>query len=176
VAGTNTTVTGTGTVADPYIVSATGGSTAGIGDFAVMNTNGGQSVSSGVKLNWTNTVQSYGTNVVPDITTDTLLLKAGYIYEVETDFQMQFANSGSFFNYGIYSGTTAATQTTAIGTKGKVRPNTETFGNGMFDVHAQAFVVATVDTYVSLRGDNGNGTISAFEGASYFKAKAIGKI
>jgi hypothetical protein len=175
-AGTNTTVTGTGTIADPYVVSATGGSTAGIGNYAVLSNLSGQALSTGVTIDWQSINDSYGSLVVADPGTNTLLLKAGYIYEIETEMQMQFANSGSFMNYGIYRGTTAASQTTAVGTKGKIRPNTETFANGMFDIPAQGFVVATTDTYVSLKVDNGNGTTQNYEGATFFKAKVIGKI
>lgn len=173
VAGTNTTVTGTGTVSNPYVINA---NVTGLGNFATMNSSGGQAVTSGTVLDWTGTVQTYGTLVVPDLTNNVLLLKAGYIYEVDTEIQMQFANSGAFFNYSLYSGTTAASQTTAIGTPGKVRPNTDTFGNGMYDIPAQAFVVANTDTYVSVKGTNGSGTTTGYEGANFLKAKVIGKI
>jgi hypothetical protein len=230
-AGTGTTVTGTGTTSDPYIVNATGGTlenvyfsttdpnTAGttfspntpqdlnklyisdvdgstwiwngtayvsktdnlkwqaIGNFAVINKNGQGTVSAGTLVTWENMNQSYGSLVVPQLASETLLLKAGYIYEIDVALQASFANSGSFWNYAIYSGTSSGTQNTQIGTPGKIRPNTETFANGMFDINAQAFVVANVDTYVSVKGTGGNATaLNSYEGATYFKAKVIGVI
>lgn len=229
--GTNTTITGTGTTADPYIVNATGGTlenvyfsttdpnTAGttfspntpqdlnklyisdvdgstwiwngtayvsktdnlkwqaIGNFAVINKNGQGTVSAGTLVTWENINQSYGSLVVPQLASETLLLKAGYIYEIDVALQASFANSGSYWNYAIYSGTSSGTQNTQIGTPGKIRPNTETFANGMFDINAQAFVVANVDTYVSVKGTGGSATaLNSYEGATYFKAKVIGVI
>ena len=97
------------------------------------------------------------------------------MYEVDVALQATFANSGSWVNYAIFSGSTAASQTTQVGTPGKIRPNTETFGPGMYDVNAKGYVRALTDTYISVRTTNGNATaLNSYEGATYFTAKVIG--
>jgi hypothetical protein len=145
IAGTNVTVTGVGTVGDPYVVGLPAGK---IGSYAQLtNTNGiTTGLIAGSKINLVTLDSTWGNMVVPNAAAATMTLKAGGVYKIEAALLAVFNAAVSGIRFSIYA------NGVRIGTTGTGCSVTHTalFQNNDF---ASAYLAPTADTTIEIRID-----------------------
>lgn len=188
IAGTGTTVTGSGTIASPYVINAT----PPVGQFVQLAPGGGGSapVAANGLLAFDTLVSSYGTLITPNAGASSMTLAAGFVYEIEAVGLFKHNNATSALSYGIFDGAAL------IGTQAFAQPVTHPTSSNTSQQIAKAYVVATTTKTITVKciqivssgavsyelqspsfvgfanATNYNGTV--FNG--YFTAKVIGTI
>lgn len=175
IAGTNITVTGSGTAGSPYTVSLAASK---IGSYAQLTNTGAitTGLTAGSKVNLVTLDATWGTMVVPNTASATMTLKAGGVYRIDAGLLALFSTTAAGMRYGIYA------NGTKIGTTGTGAPISHTTNNGQMNNFASAYLAPTADTTIEVRIEavaNGPTQIGGFNLSTagrdcFFSAHCIG--